>query len=148
MCHWKLSYPFYAIIYNFSSLTCHYRQSSLTDLLKAIGKRQYYPPPKQISIPHRRFLQAPLPSQSQTAPRRRHGHLRPRRRLVSARAEAADGARTQGRPCGGEGPHHGVGFRDWTASTAESLGLAGWVCNRPTAAWRRSSPATPPRSRT
>nr|CAB3467740.1 unnamed protein product [Digitaria exilis] len=24
----------------------------------------------------------------------------------------------------------GVGFRDWTASTAESLGLAGWVRNR------------------
>jgi acylphosphatase len=29
-----------------------------------------------------------------------------------------------------KGRVQGVGFRDWTASTAESLGLAGWVRNR------------------
>ena len=43
MCHQKLSYLFYAVIYNFSSPTCHYRQNALTDLLKDMIKRQKYP---------------------------------------------------------------------------------------------------------
>ena len=34
VCYWKITHPLYATIFNFSSLVCHCRQNTVTDLLK------------------------------------------------------------------------------------------------------------------